>query len=106
MTHGLDAERALRKTSQLRRLCLSLPHIATAAERRLLARFEEIVAAPSSATGVDVPAVTAGWRAWWRVRRFAEIVAMADCLPPDFVDGDRDLATYAVAARAARAESR
>jgi hypothetical protein len=102
VTRDVDFDRALRTVSELRRLCLSLPHIATPAEQRLLARFDEIVASAASVTDADIPAITAGWRAWWRAQRFADIVTMAGRLPPDFVDADRELATYAVAAKSAR----
>lgn len=102
MTEELDFDRVLRTVSELRRLCLSLPHLATESEERLLARFEELVASSSAATMADVPAITAGWRAWWRAERIADIATMARALPPDLVDGDRDLAMYAVAADVAR----
>jgi hypothetical protein len=56
----LDVDRSLRTVSELRRLCLSLPHLATPAEQRLLARLEQIVAVPASATSADIDAIVAG----------------------------------------------
>jgi hypothetical protein len=97
-----DVSTSLRAVSRLRGLCLRLPHIATPAEERLLARFEQIVAAPTSATAADVDAITTGWRTWWRAGRPNEIATMARELPSDLVDGDRWLATFAVAAGARR----
>jgi hypothetical protein len=92
---------AIRAVARLRELGRRLPHITTERERGLLTRFEQIVAAPATATVADVDALVAGWRAWWRERRAAEIAAMADALPGDLVESDRWLATYALAARLA-----
>ena len=102
MKSGLDADRAFKKASELRRLCLSLPHLSTPAEQRRLERFDGIVLAPGSATHHDVGAIVAGWRNWWRAQRFQDIERMASELPPDIVDRDRDLAMFAVAVRVRR----
>lgn len=98
MTPERDIASRLRAVSQLRRLCLGLPHVPTPAEQRLLARFEQLAKAPESATAADIDSLAAGWRAWWRARRADEIAAMARCVPRVLIDGDRRLATYAAAA--------
>ena len=100
MTPNRDVASTLRAVSQLRRLCLSLPHVPTSAEQRLLARFDQLAASPNAANAADVDALAVGWRAWWRAGRTAEIAAMAATLPPTLIGGDRRLATYAVAASA------
>lgn len=104
MKSDIDVDRSLKKVSELRRLCLSLPHLRTPAERRRLERFEALVRAPASATCDDIDAIATGWRTWWRAQRFEDIETMATRLPSDVVDGDRDLAMFAVAVRA-RGES-
>lgn len=98
MTSERDVASRLRAVSQLRRLCLSLPHVPTPAERRLLVRFEQLAQAPETAAAIDADAIAVGWRAWWRARDVAEIVAMARRLPSVLIDGDRRLATFAAAA--------
>ena len=98
MSTTRDIAAALRRVSQLRRLCLSLPHIPTPAEERLLSRFDEISAHPASARKTDVDAIAAGWREWWRTRQVAVIARMARAIDHRLVDGDRRLATLAVAA--------
>ena len=102
MTPDIDIDRSLRKVSELRRLCLSLPHLSTPAERQRLERFEELVRAPGSATSEDADALATGWRTWWRAQRFDEIASMAERLPSVIVDGDRDVAMFAVAVRTRR----
>lgn len=100
-----DAGGSLRTASALRRLCLSLPHLATPAEVALIGRFERLVAAPGRATAADAEALAAGWRAWWRAGRVSELSEMAREVERAVIDGDRRLATYAVAAEAACAEA-
>ncbi|MBI1737469.1 MAG: hypothetical protein HYR51_20035 [Candidatus Rokubacteria bacterium] len=92
--------------SQLHRMCARLPHVATPAERRLLARFDELVITPRAAEGRDVDAVVTGWRAWWRAGRRGDIVSMAACLPSALIRADRRLATYALAASVSPAGDR
>ena len=99
----LEFDRRLRKVSELRRLCLDLPHLSTPAERRRLERFEEIVLAPASASEGDLAALATGWRDWWRAGRHLDIAAMASRLSADLITRDRDVAMYAVAAQARRA---
>lgn len=98
MSAPRDVAARLRAVSELRRLCLSLPHVATPAETRLLARFDELAAFPEQAAGADVEALAIGWRAWWRAGRVAELAAMADRVAPRLIETDRRLATYATAA--------
>jgi len=89
----------VRAVARLRDLCRRLPHIPTEHERRLLVRFEQLAAEPAAATAGDTEALVVGWRAWWRDKRIADIRAMADGLSREIVEGDRWLATYALAAR-------
>jgi hypothetical protein len=99
-----DIDRTMRKVSDLRRVCLGFPHLPTPAEEKRLARFDALVLAPETATGADVRAIADGWRAWWRAQRCAEICEMVRRLPAGVVDGDRDVAMYAVAAQARLSE--
>jgi hypothetical protein len=101
---GTDPARALRAASDLRALCLALPHVPTPAEADRLARFERLAAAPASAGVADVDSVVAGWRQWWRLGRVDELLAMARALPAHVVQGDRHLASLAVAAAVTCAE--
>jgi hypothetical protein len=98
VTPDRDAASTFRAVSQLRRLCLSLPHLPTPTEERLLTRFAALVAAPSLATGEDADALTAGWRQWWRAGRSGDIARMARQLPGCLVNSDRQLVTLATAA--------
>lgn len=100
-----DIASSFRAVSQLRRLCLSLPHVPPPAERRLLARFEDLVTSPESATKTDVDALAAGWRAWWRASRVSDLAAMSSKVPTGVIDSDRRLTTYAVAAEASQARA-
>lgn len=100
MTKVIDAERAIRKASQLRALCLGLPHVPTPTETARLRRFAELVEAPASATKADVDALAAGWRRWWHQGEAGLLRAMAARVPADLLDADRRLATYACAAAA------
>jgi hypothetical protein len=100
-----DVGTSLRKLSALRALCSRLPHLTTPIESQRLARFHSLVESPDLTTAEDVEAMIAGWRAWWRAGRVDELVAMARRLPRDFVERDRHLAMYLVAARERRASS-
>lgn len=93
-----DIDWRIGKVAALRALCLSLPHLGTPAESARLARFEQLVRVPATATIADVDALVAGWRQWWRDGRPADIAAMARAVPVDLFDHDRWLATYATAA--------
>lgn len=95
-----DVAAALRKVSELRALCLRLPHLPTPLETERLERFEALAAAPELATENDVEALAAGWREWWRTGRAEELLAMAARVPSGLRESDRRLATYAVAAAA------
>jgi hypothetical protein len=94
-----DAGATLRAISSLRALCLSLPHLPTAAERRRMRRFATLTATPELAGLEDTETVLTGWRQWWREGRAGDLVAMASRLPPTLIEGDRRLASYALAAR-------
>ena len=100
-----DATAIVRKVAALRSFCLALPHLSTPLELQRLRRFDALVASPASSAPGDIDALVAGWRRWWRQGEIDAIAAMAARLPADLVDGHRDLATYAVAARA-RQEAR
>jgi len=96
-----DPASALRAVSRLRALCLALPHVPAPAEETRLERFRALVAAPGSATATDAVAIGDGWRAWWRDGRTDRLLDMAAHLPSPVIEGDRRLATYLAAARAA-----
>lgn len=97
-----DVAPSLRKVAALRALCLRLPHIATPAEARLLARFETLAASPECARNVDIDAIAAGWRQWWRDGDVARLLLMGSKLSRQRIEFDRRLATYWHAARARR----
>lgn len=101
-----DVAETLRKVAELRRFCLKLPHLETPAERRHLARFAKLTAAPSAVTADDVDALAAGWSRWWRQSEVARIGAMAALLPRELIATDRRLATLAEAARVSLRETR
>lgn len=93
-----DVAATLRMVSELHRLGARLPHIPTPSETARLSRFAELAASPAAATDADADTLATGWRSWWRAGRAHEIVAMATQIAPGVVEGDRRLATYAVAA--------
>lgn len=106
MTMLVHAATKLKKSAALRELCHRLPHLPTPAERKSLQKFDALVNSQVTVTADDVPALVAGWRRWWRDGRSDAIAEMANRLPPELIDGDRDLATYAVAARLRQATIR
>ena len=77
---------------------MRLPHVPTPSELELLRRFEALERAPETATGDDVAALTAGWRAWWRNEETARLKDMVARVPRAVIDSDRWLVTYAMAA--------
>jgi hypothetical protein len=93
-----DVSAVLRAVSALRALCLGLPHLPTPAEAEQLRRFDALAASPGSATERDRDALAAGWRLWWRTGQLDRLRDMAKRLPPQLVEGDRDLSSYARAA--------
>ena len=93
-----DAGAALRAVSSLRALCLSLPHLATPAEAHRMRRFATLQATPELAGLGEAETVLTGWRQWWRDGRTVDLLTMASRLPPTLVEGDRRLASYALAA--------
>jgi hypothetical protein len=105
MTAPADVTLTLRRVAALRALCLRLPHLPTPAERARLDRFRVLATDPAAATSADIESLAAGWRQWWLGEDATAIQAMAEKLPRGLVDGDRRLASYAVAAglRAPRA---
>jgi hypothetical protein len=54
MTDEGSVAGAVRTVARLRELCRRLPHIPTEQEERLLARFGDLNARPTSATPADV----------------------------------------------------
>ncbi len=102
MTATRDVAPAIRKVAELRRLCLRLPHLTTAAEEARLARFAVIEATPAIAGPADVDAIGAGWEQWWRAGNAAAITRMAARLPRGIVDADRTLSSLRLAAQCLR----
>ena len=92
-----DVASTLRKVSELRALCLRLPHLPVAEERRHLGRFAQLARHPESATASDVDAIAAGWRQWWREHRLEALSDMVRATPPALIESDRRLATFALA---------
>jgi hypothetical protein len=101
-----DAGAALRAISSLRALCLSLPHLPTPAESHRMRRFATLRATPELAGLEDTETVLTGWRQLWCDGRTDDLLAMARRLPPALVEGDRRLASYALAAREVSPRSR
>ena len=98
----IDAAASLRIVAGLRTLCLGLPHAATPAELRRLARFHVLVGEPDAATETDIEALVAGWQSWWRGGEIDGIVGMGRRLPVELVERDRRLASFLCAARISR----
>ena len=94
-----DVGAVLRAISSLRALCLSLPHLPTAAESDRMRRFATLRSTPELAGLEDTESVVTGWRQLWCDGRTDDLLAMARRLPPALVEGDRRLASYALAAR-------
>jgi hypothetical protein len=106
VTTPRDVGAALRQASALRDLCRRLPHVPTEAAEARWRRFQELAATPESASRADAEALLEGWRRWWADGKAASITAMAARLPDDLVATDRELATYATAARLALGDPR
>jgi hypothetical protein len=98
MTAAADVTLTIRRVAALRALCLRLPHMPTPAERAHLDRFGVLARDPTAATSADIESLVAGWRQWWLGDGATAIQAMAEKLPRALVDGDRRLASYAIAA--------
>ena len=98
MNPSREVASTLRKVSQLRALCLRLPHLPASEERDHLRRFAELVPHPESATARDVDAIAAGWRQWWREERLEALRQMVRATPVALIESDRRLATFAYAA--------
>ena len=64
-------------------------------------RFATLQATPELAGLDETETVLTGWRQWWRGGCTDDLLAMARRLPSASVEGDRRLASYALAAREA-----
>jgi hypothetical protein len=94
-----DVAESIRAVAQLRALCHRLPHSPTPAERERLQRFEALAAAPESATEEDIQTLATGWRQWWRNHQYHRILSMAEGLPNDLANRDRELSSLLSAAK-------
>jgi hypothetical protein len=68
-------------------------------------RFATLQGTPELAGLEDTETVLTGWRQWWRDGCTDDLLAMASRLPSALVEGDRELASYALAAREASSRS-
>ena len=85
--------------SALRRLCLSLPHASTSGEVQRLERFERLREGAVSLNEEDLEALRTGLRQCWRSRDTQTLRQMAARIPAAFLDRDRWLQSFVVAAR-------
>ena len=89
----------LMTVSALRRLCLTLPHAATPEEVRRLERFERLRRSAVPLNEEDLEALRTGLRQCWRSRDTQTLRQMAARIPAAFLDRDRWLQSFVVAAR-------
>jgi hypothetical protein len=93
-------EDTLTTVSSLRRLCLALPHATTPAEVRQLDRFERLREGAVPLNEEDLEALRTGLRQCWRSRDTQTLRQMAARIPATFLDRDRWLQSFVVAAQA------
>ena len=94
-----SVEDTLTTISALRRLCLTLPHAATPEEVRRLERFERLRRSAVLLNEEDLEALRTGLRQCWRSRDTQTLRQMAARIPAAFLDRDRWLQSFVVAAR-------
>jgi hypothetical protein len=92
-----QAERALRRVSQLRALFLRLAHLPTPREQQLLEEFGAFLA--QRQPSLSLPAARVGMRACWRAGTPKDILAVAHRLGEERVASDRTLLTYVTLAQ-------
>lgn len=85
--------------SALRRLCLTLPHAPTPDEARRIERFERLHQAAAPLGQEDIDALRTGLRRCWRSRDAGTLLDMAARIPAEFLDRDRWLQSFMVAAQ-------
>ena len=84
--------------SALRRLCLALPHAPTPDEARRIERFERLRQAAAPLGQEDIDDLRTGLRHCWRSRDAGTLRDMAARIPAEFLDRDRWLQSFVVAA--------
>ena len=89
----------LRAISALRKFCLTLPHAATPEEVRRLDRFERLREGAVPLNEEDLEALRTGLRQCWRSRDTQTLRQMAARIPAAFLERDRWLQSFVVAAR-------
>ena len=95
-----SVEDTLTTISALRRLCLALPHAPTLEEVRRLERFQRLRRGAAPLSDDDIDALQTGLRRCWRSRDAGTLLDMAARIPAEFLDRDRWLQSFMVAAQA------
>lgn len=88
-------DQTLRMVSQLRDLVHQLPHCPTPKEKQLLREFEEYRKKPGFyAQTINIEAIYAGFKHYWRLHAHAAIIEMAERLPESVFQENPDLLIY------------
>ncbi len=93
----------VRKTAELRRLCLSLRDAKNQErEAALAAEFERATLDSGGLIPVNADVIRAGFRSLWRRGQHDHIVALAHRLPEDLLRGDETVLMYYLCAASRR----
>jgi hypothetical protein len=86
---------SIRRTAELRYLCLSLREAMNREkEASLLVEFERSFLDANGPVPTDVQVLRAGFREMWRRGEYARVIAMARRLPGELVEGDETILMY------------